>query len=57
VEEVRAHARELGCESELDQVARLVKEPADELQRALAGPDGELEPVLAGLSERFAGCG
>jgi glutamate---cysteine ligase / carboxylate-amine ligase len=54
VEEVRGHARELGCEDELDQVERLVDEPADELQRGLAGPEGELEPVLAGLSERFS---
>ena len=54
VEQVRGHARELSCERELDQVARLVAEPADQLQRGLAGPDGELEPVLAGLSERFA---
>jgi carboxylate-amine ligase len=54
VEEIRDHARDLGCETELDQVARLVAEPADQLQRGLAGPGGELEPVLAGLSERFA---
>ncbi len=54
VEEVRDHARDLGCEDELDQVSRLVSEPADELQRGLAGPGGELEPVVAGLSERFA---
>jgi carboxylate-amine ligase len=54
VEEVRGHACDLGCEAELDQVARLVAEPADQLQRGMAGPDGELEPVVAGLTERFA---
>jgi carboxylate-amine ligase len=55
VEAVRRHARELGCEEELDQVARLIDQPADELQRGLAGPEGQLEPVVAGLAERFAG--
>jgi carboxylate-amine ligase len=54
VEQLRDHARDLGCEDELDQVSRLISEPADELQRTLAGPDGELEVLVARLSERFA---
>ena len=54
VEQVRDHARDLRCESELDRVERLVAEPADELQRDMAGPAGELEPVVAGLSKCFA---
>jgi glutamate---cysteine ligase / carboxylate-amine ligase len=50
---VRDHARDLGCEVELDQIERLVREPGFELQRSLAGEDGDLERVVAGLSERF----
>ncbi len=51
---VRDHARDLRCEDELDQIERLVREPAFELQRSLAGEDGNLERVVSGLSERFA---
>jgi carboxylate-amine ligase len=54
VEQVRDHARDLGCEDDLEQVARLVTEPADELQRALAGDACELEGLVCGLSARFA---
>ena len=53
VERVRPHARDLGCEASLDLVERLVDEPADQLQRDLAGPDNDLQAVVAGLSERF----
>jgi carboxylate-amine ligase len=54
VEACRDHARDLGCEAELDRIAEIVESPADELQRDLAGPDGEdLEAVVAGLAERF----
>lgn len=55
VEACRPHARELGCELELDAVKTLVAEPADALQRELAGPDGDLAEVVAELSERFSG--
>jgi carboxylate-amine ligase len=54
VEACRPHARELGCEAELDRVAAIVEAPGDELQRRLAGPEDDLEAVLAGLSERFS---
>jgi carboxylate-amine ligase len=54
VEACRSHARELGCELELDAVARLIDEPADELQRAIAGPGGDLKRVVAELSGRFS---
>ena len=54
VEACRPHARELGCEHELDQVELLVAEPADQLQRSLAGEECNLERVVSGLSERFA---
>jgi carboxylate-amine ligase len=49
----RPHARELGCEPGLDLVERLVDEPADTLQRELAGADNDLAAVVAALSERF----
>jgi carboxylate-amine ligase len=54
VEMARPHARELGSEAELDRVARIVDEPADEVQRELRGRGGALEPVLAGLAARFS---
>ena len=54
VEACRPHARELGCEHELDQVEHLVAEPADQLQRSLAGEECNLERVVSGLSGRFA---
>ncbi len=54
VEACRPHARELGCELELDSVRRLVDQPADSFQRSLAGSEADLERVVAGLSERFA---
>ena len=55
VEACRPHARELGCELELDAVTTLVAEPADAVQREIAGPDGDLANVVAELSERFSG--
>jgi carboxylate-amine ligase len=53
VDTVRPHARELGCESSLDLVERLVDEPGDDLQRQVAGPDNDLPAVVADLSRRF----
>jgi carboxylate-amine ligase len=50
----RTHAQDLGSEAGLDMVERLVDEPADALQRELAGPDCDLPAVVAGLSQRFA---
>ena len=55
LEACRPHARELGCELELDAVESLIGEPADALQREIAGPDGDLANVVAELSERFSG--
>ena len=49
----RPHAHELGCERSLDLVERLVDEPGYELQRKLAGPNEDLQAVVAGLSQRF----
>ena len=58
VEACRGHARDLGCEAALDRIEEIVDAPADELQRELAGPDGEdLEAVVAGLAERFSSPG
>ena len=42
VEAARPHASELGCEPELDRVAELVDEPADQSQRAIAGDERDL---------------
>ena len=53
VEAAREHARDLGCEAELDRVPDLVAEPADGLQRALAR-DADLAEVVRALSERFS---
>jgi carboxylate-amine ligase len=50
----RPHAEEVGCATELDQVAELVDEPADELQRELAGPEHDLRRLVGALSERFS---
>ena len=54
VEACRPHARELGCERELD-LGRAPRRRArlTTLQRALAGPDDDLPAVVAGLSQRF----
>jgi carboxylate-amine ligase len=49
------HARELGCEPELERVFELVDHPADRIQRQLAGPYTELTGLVAELSRRFAG--
>jgi carboxylate-amine ligase len=53
VEASRPHARELGCEAELDRVAELVEHPADETQRELAA-EHDLTGVVAALSSRFS---
>jgi hypothetical protein len=58
VEACREHACDLGCEAALDRIEEIVEAPADELQRELAGPDGEdLEAVVAGLADRFSSPG
>ena len=49
VEACRPHARELGCELELDRSPTLVDEPADTSQRELAGARATISP---GLVER-----
>jgi hypothetical protein len=55
IETCRDHARDLGCEAELDRIAEIVESPADELQRELAGPGrDDLDAVVAGLAERFS---
>jgi len=54
VEACRPHARELGCEAHLDRVEDLVADPADRVQRRLAGPGDDLEAVVEGLSELFS---
>ena len=54
VETCRDHARDLGCEAELDRVAEIVDAPADELQREPAGEGQDLEAVMAELSRLFS---
>ncbi len=54
VETARPHASELGCEAELDRVAELVDDPADQSQRAIAGDDRDLRGLVASLAERFS---
>ena len=54
IEAARPHARELGCERELDAVPSLIAEPADTLQRELAAPDDDLALVVEELAERFS---
>jgi carboxylate-amine ligase len=49
------HAAELGCETELADVERILLEPGDALQRDLAGPDVDLVGLLGALRDRFAG--
>ncbi|HXV52286.1 MAG TPA: YbdK family carboxylate-amine ligase [Solirubrobacterales bacterium] len=54
VEACRPHARDLGCEAHLDRVEDLVADPADRVQRRLAGSGDDLEAVVEGLSELFS---
>ena len=54
VEACRPHARELGCELELDAVEGLIAEPADTAQREIAAPDDDLALVVEELTERFS---
>ena len=54
VEACRPHARELGCELELDAVEGLVAEPADTAQREIAAPDDDLALVVEELAARFS---
>jgi carboxylate-amine ligase len=48
------HAQELGCASELADVARILDEPGHELQRHIAGPRPDLQGLIAWMCERFA---
>jgi carboxylate-amine ligase len=50
----RPHARELGCEAQLDAVPALIAEPADSMQRELAAPDDDLALVVEELADRFS---
>ena len=54
VEACRPHARELGCELELDAVEGLIAEPADTAQREIAAPDDDLALVVEELGARFS---
>jgi glutamate---cysteine ligase / carboxylate-amine ligase len=54
VEACRPHARELGCELELDAVEGLIAEPADTAQREIAAPDDDLALVVEELAARFS---
>jgi carboxylate-amine ligase len=49
----RPHARELGCERELADVERIIELPGDVEQRQIAGPEPDLERLVAILRERF----